>query len=182
MKITFVTSNEHKAREAAGILSGLAEVEHIWLECPEIRDDSVAVVALGKAAYAWQHLKRPVICDDTGLFITALNGFPGSCAAYVHKTIGNTGILKLLSGCTDRSAWFETGIAYHDGECSMIFTGRIDGTIVEPQGDGGFGYDPIFAIDGRTLAQMAPDEKNLVSHRARGLHDLRAWLGEKKFG
>ena len=48
MKITFVTSNEHKAREASGILAGLAEVDHVPLECPEIRDDSVAVVAEGK--------------------------------------------------------------------------------------------------------------------------------------
>ena len=176
MKITFVTSNEHKVKEAAGIMNGLADVEHISLECPEIRDESVAVVARGKAEYAYRTLGCPVICDDTGFFVSALNGFPGSCAAYVQKTIGNDGILKLLSDKTDRSAWFETGIAYADSGGVQVFVGRIDGMIVEPKGTGGFGYDPIFAVKGKTMAEMTADEKNRVSHRSIGLHALREWF------
>jgi XTP/dITP diphosphohydrolase len=178
VRVTFVTSNVHKAREAAGILSGLADVTHIDLECPEIRNESVAVVAQGKAEYAYATLKCPVICDDTGFFVSALNGFPGSCAAYVQKTIGNQGILRLLEGKADRSAWFETGIAYADSEGVRVFVGRIDGIIVDPKGAGGFGYDPIFAVDGRTLAEMSAEEKNRVSHRSRGLLALRTWLYE----
>jgi XTP/dITP diphosphohydrolase len=134
------------------------------------------VVAERKAAYAHAALKRPVICDDTGFFVSALNGFPGSCAAYVQKTIGNQGILRLLDRKTDRSAWFETGIAYADQNGVRVFTGRIDGVVVDPRGEGGFGYDPIFAINGRTLAEMSADEKNRVSHRSRGLIALREWL------
>lgn len=176
MKITFVTSNVHKAREAAGILAGLAEVEHVSLECPEIRDDSVTVVAEGKAAFAYSRLKSPVICDDTGLFIQALHGFPGSCAAYVQKTIGNAGILKLLSDVTDRKAWFETGIAYADATGIRVFSGRIEGTIVEPRGKGGFGYDPIFSVGERTLAEMSAQEKDRISHRSLGIMALREWL------
>ncbi len=181
MKITFVTSNKHKASEAAGILRGLAEVEHISLECPEIRDESVASVARGKAAFAYATLGRPVITDDTGFFVHALNGFPGSCAAYVQKTIGNAGILTLLADSDDRSAWFETGIAYADSHGVQVFVGRIDGIVVEPRGVGGFGYDPIFEIEGKTLAEMDPDEKNLVSHRSRGLLALREWLLHQKY-
>jgi XTP/dITP diphosphohydrolase len=176
MKVTFVTSNEHKAKEAAGILKGLVDVEHVSLECPEVRDESVAVVARGKAEYAYATLGRPVICDDTGFFVSALNGFPGSCAAYVQKTIGNDGILKLLSESSDRSAWFETGIAYADAFGIQVFLGRIDGTVVEPRGGGGFGYDPIFAINGKTLAEMSAEEKNRVSHRSIGFHALREWF------
>lgn len=176
MNITFVTSNIHKAEEAAGILQGLATVEHISLECPEIRDESVAVVAKGKAEYAYAKLGCPVICDDTGFFVRALNGFPGSCAAYVQKTIGNAGILQLLADKHDRSAWFETGIAYADADGVQVFVGRIDGMIVEPKGMGGFGYDPIFAVNGITLAEMSADEKNQVSHRSIGFHALRRWL------
>lgn len=178
MKITFVTSNEHKAREAAGILAGLADVEHVALECPEVRDESVAVVARGKAAHAYARLGRPVICDDTGFFVSALNGFPGSCAAYVQKTIGNEGILTLLSGAKDRSAWFETGIAYADADGIRVFVGRIDGTVVNPKGEKGFGYDPIFSVGDKTLAEMSDDEKNQVSHRSRGLRALREWLSD----
>lgn len=176
MKITFVTSNVHKAREAADIFSGIAEVEHVELECPEVRNESVAEVAKGKAAYAYSILGRPVITDDTGLFVSALNGFPGSCAAYVQKTIGNEGILHLLSDKTDRSAWFETGIAYADAEGISVFVGRIDGTIVSPRGSQGFGYDPIFSVAGKTLAEMNAEEKNAISHRSRGLLALREWL------
>lgn len=178
MRITFVTSNQHKAREAAGILSGLAEVEHISLECPEVRDESVAVVAKGKAEYAWERLARPVICDDTGFFVSGLNGFPGSCAAYVQKTIGNQGILTLLSGCRDHRAWFETAIAYADEGGVQVFTGRIDGFVVEPRGGGGFGYDPIFAVGDTTLAEMNEEEKNRISHRSIGLRALRDWLAD----
>ncbi|MDD1730435.1 MAG: RdgB/HAM1 family non-canonical purine NTP pyrophosphatase [Methanospirillum sp.] len=176
MKITFVTSNHHKAYEAAGILEGLAEVEHVPLECPEIRHESVAEVAKGKAAFAYAALGRPVITDDTGFFVTALNGFPGSCAAYVQKTIGNSGILQLLSDKPDRSAWFETGIAYADADGVSVFVGRIEGTVVSPKGTMGFGYDPIFAVEGKTLAEMSAEEKNAVSHRGRGLRALREWI------
>ncbi len=180
MKITFVTSNEHKAREAAGILAGLAEIEHVSMEIPELRYESVAEIAAGKAAYAYSVLHRPVITDDTGLFIKALNGFPGTCAAYVQKTIGNGGILALLAGHANRSASFETGIAYHDGENQKTFTGSIKGTIVLPRGCGGFGYDPIFEVDGKTLAEMTSEEKNQISHRAIGLHALRRWLADER--
>jgi len=180
VRITFVTSNEHKAREAAGILAGLAEIEHIPLEIPELRYESVAEIAAEKAAYAYSVLQRPVITDDTGLFVHALNGFPGTCAAYVQKTIGNNGILTLMAGYANRSATFETGIAYHDGSCQKSFTGAIKGTIVLPRGCSGFGYDPLFEVDGKTLAEMTGEEKNRISHRAIGLHALRRWLAEEK--
>ena len=181
MKVTFVTSNEHKAREAAGILAGLAEIEVFSMNIPEIRADDVAEIAAAKAAYTYAILQRPVITDDTGLFIQALNGFPGACAAYVQKTIGNNGILTLMAGYASRTAWFETGIAYHDRNCQKTFTGKIQGKIVVPRGCSGFGYDPIFEVDGKTLAEMTEKEKNQISHRAIGLHALREWLSEHSY-
>lgn len=179
MKITFVTGNEHKAQEAAEIFADLVEIEHVSLEIPELRHESVSEVAAGKAAYAYSVLQRPVIADDTGLFIQALNGFPGTCAAYVQKTIGNNGILNLMAGYANRSASFKTGIAYHDANCQKSFTGSIQGTIVLPRGCNGFGYDPVFEMDGKTLAEMTGEEKNKISHRAIGLHALRIWLADE---
>ena len=176
MKITFVTSNIHKAEEAAGILHDICIVEHVNLEIPELRSDNISEIALAKAAYAYSLLKRPVVTDDTGFFISALNGFPGPCSAYVQKTIGNSGILNLLAGHSNRHAWFETGIAYYDDIFQKVFTGRIDGKVVLPQGCNGFGYDPIFEIQGKTLAEMDQDEKNRLSHRAAGLQALGNWL------
>jgi len=179
MKITFVTSNEHKAREASGILEGLAEVEHVPMEIPEIRADSVLEIAAAKAAYAFSELKKPVITDDTGFFIPALRGFPGTCAAYVQETIGNNGILTLMAGYANKSAWFETGIGYHDQTRQKTFSGKIHGKIVIPRGCEGFGYDPIFEVNGKTLAEMTAEEKNRISHRSLGLHALRSWLAEE---
>ncbi len=179
LKITFVTGNKHKAFEAAGILNGLATVEHISMECPEIRSLSVEEVAKGKALYAFSMLKRPVIADDTGFFIPTLNCFPGACAAFVQDTIGNEGILCLMANKTDRSAYFETGIAYADESGVYVFSGRINGSIVNPKGNNGFGYDPIFSVNGKTLAEMNAEEKNAISHRSIAIRAFRAWLVDK---
>ncbi|MDH7509798.1 MAG: RdgB/HAM1 family non-canonical purine NTP pyrophosphatase [Methanolinea sp.] len=176
MKITVVTNNPHKAREIGLFFEGVAEVTHVALECPEVRDDSVRTIAEKKAEYAYHVLGRPLICDDTGFYIHALRGFPGPYAAFVQETIGNEGILRLMEGVSDRKAFFETAVAYADGEQIRVFSGRIQGRVVAPRGTGGFGYDPIFEWRGRTLAEMSPEEKNRVSHRARALRRLRDFL------
>lgn len=161
----------------ARYFSGIAQVRHVALEIPEFRDNDVGVIARAKAEYAWESLREPVMVDDTGFFIHALKGFPGPYAAYVLDTIGMEGILRLLEGVADRSAYFETAIGYADEEGTVrIFRGRVDGTIVSPRGNGGFGYDPIFEVDGRTLAELTTDEKGAISHRGRALAHLREYL------
>ena len=101
----------------------------------------------GKPGLPIGKLKTPLIVDDTGFSIDALNGFPGPYAAYVLNTIGNTGILKLMEGVTDRRARFTTAIAYADEQGIQVFTGTIEGRITtSPRGSGGFGYDPIFEV------------------------------------
>lgn len=133
-------------------------------------------IAREKARYAYERLCRPLIVDDTGFCIAALSGFPGPYAAYVLDTIGLAGILRLMEGKQDRSACFETAIAFADADGIEVFRGRIDGRIVEPRGDGGFGYDPIFEVGDRTLAEMPLAEKSAISHRGRALAAFREWL------
>ena len=178
MTLAVVTGNPHKAREVAAFFQGMREVEHVPLDCPELKHDDVGEIARGKAAWAFGQLLRPLIVDDTGFSIHALGGFPGPYAAYVLTTLGNGGILKLLEGVPDRAAFFETAIAHADGEGTIrVFRGRIDGTITtSPRGTGGFGYDPIFEVDGLTLAELTLEEKSRISHRARALQALRTWL------
>ncbi|WAI00324.1 RdgB/HAM1 family non-canonical purine NTP pyrophosphatase [Methanogenium organophilum] len=177
MKFTVVTSNENKAREVAAFFTGVAEVAHTFLEIPEFRDNDVGVIAEEKARYAWDALHCPLIVDDTGFFVTALNGFPGPYAAYVLDTIGMEGILRLLEGADDRSAYFETAIAYADDSGIIrVFRGVVEGTIVSPRGEGGFGYDPIFSVDGRTFAERTLAEKASMSHRGRALAALRQFM------
>jgi XTP/dITP diphosphohydrolase len=176
VKITVVTSNPHKAAEVAAFFTGIAEIEHECLDIPEYRYEDIRVIAREKALYAYGMVGRPLIVDDTGFFIPALNGFPGACAAFVMKTLGNEGILRLMEGKEDHTSWFETAIAYTDGKVTETFVGRISGQVVLPRGSEGFGYDPIFEWDGRTLAELSIGEKSRISHRGRALEDFREWF------
>jgi XTP/dITP diphosphohydrolase len=172
-----VTSNANKAVEVAAFFKGALEVTHVALEIPENRSDDVSEIAKGKAQYAYDRLKTPLIVDDTGLSIDALNGFPGPYAAYVLHTLGNTGIQKLIDGVKNRNAHFTTAIAYVDKSGVRVFTGTIHGNITtSPRGSNGFGYDPIVDIDGRTLAEMSLEEKSVISHRAKALVAFRDWF------
>jgi len=175
-----VTSNAHKAAEIAAFFCGTLEVTHIALDIPEYRSDDVRDIAKGKAEYAYKKLVTPVIVDDTGFSIDALNGFPGPYAAYVLHSIGNEGILKLMDGVGNREAHFTTAIAFADEKGCRVFPGTIHGKITKsPRGTEGFGYDPIFEWEGRTLAELSLEEKSKVSHRARALTFFRDWFSKE---
>ena len=172
-----VTSNAGKAAEVEAFFGGLLEVDHIILDVPEHRSSDVAEIAREKARYAFGQLNTPLIVDDTGFFIDALDGFPGPYAAYVLNTIGNAGILKLMEGISARNARFTTGIAYADNRGIQVFTGTLEGSItLRPRGNNGFGYDPIFETGKKTLAEISMEEKSRVSHRARALSSFHDWF------
>jgi XTP/dITP diphosphohydrolase len=176
VKLAVVTSNSHKAREVAAFFQGELEVEHVNLECPEFRHSDVGEIAKGKAQFAFDQLNRPLIVDDTAFSVKALRGFPGPYAAYVLDTIGYQGILRLLEGVEERRASFETAIAYADEADIRIFRGLIEGVITRsPRGREGFGYDPIFEVNGKTLAELGLEEKSRISHRARALSAFGEW-------
>lgn len=180
MKLTMVTSNANKATEVAAFFKGALEVTHVSLEIPEHRSENVGEIAKGKAQYAFERLRTPLIVDDTGFSIDSLNGFPGPYAAYVLHSLGNAGILKLMDGVKNRHAHFTTAIAFADENGVRVFTGTIYGNITtSPQGSNGFGYDPIVDIDGRTLAEMSLEEKSIISHRAKALVAFRDWFCKK---
>lgn len=172
-----VTSNAGKAAEVAAFFGGSLEVSHVELEVPEHRSNDIAEIAREKARYAYRQLNIPLIVDDTGFFINALHGFPGPYAAYVLNSIGNAGILKLMEGISDRNARFTTGIAFAD-ECGIeVFTGMLEGEITLcPRGNNGFGFDPIFLLGKKTLAEISIEEKSRISHRARALSSFRDWF------
>ncbi|WP_321505352.1 RdgB/HAM1 family non-canonical purine NTP pyrophosphatase [uncultured Methanoregula sp.] len=172
-----VTGNANKAREVAAFFGGLVEVTHVTLDLPEHRSGDVGEIAAGKARFAFGQLNTPLIVDDTGFSIRALNGFPGPYAAYVQQSIGNPGILKLMEGRTDRAARFTTAIAYADAKGVRVFPGILDGQISQsPRGEGGFGYDPIFEIGNITLAEIPLEEKSRISHRALALAAFHNWF------
>ncbi|MCS6768331.1 MAG: XTP/dITP diphosphatase [Candidatus Nitrosocaldus sp.] len=178
-RVSFVTSNEHKFREVKAILEGYGiYVDHSPLDIVEIQASSIEEIAVAKVRSAYERLRRGVIVEDDALSIHALKGFPGPYSSYVFRTIGNEGILRLMYGIEERSAYFISVVAY----CSDIvepvtFTGRVDGTIAYTMRGDGWGYDPIFIPKGssRTYAEMR-DDKSRVSHRRLALDGFAKWF------
>ncbi len=181
-KIIFVTGNPHKVREAEEILSPLdVTVEQNDCGYPELQEDELAAIAAFGAEWAANKLGREVMVDDSGLFIEALEGFPGPYSAYVFDTLGNKGILKLMEDETNRRAVFRCVIGYcRPSEKALLFSGEVEGVIAnEMKGSAGFGYDPIFEVNGVTFGEMGDEEKNRLSHRYRALVKFAHWLKEK---
>jgi XTP/dITP diphosphohydrolase len=174
-----VTQNRHKIVElkplfqSRGVRFATTSIEKM-----EIRSERVEEIAIAAARHAFITLKRPVIVDDTGLYISALGGFPGAYAAFVLRSIGNDGILRLLKDKTDRTAVFRTAVGYCDEDHLESFAGEMKGSIAEnPVGEGGFGYDPVFVPEGfqKTYAQLALEEKISISHRTRAFAAFLDW-------
>ena len=180
-QVTFASTNRNKYLEEQAILAPFGiRVDFAKIDLVELQSDSLEQIAKDKARSAFDSLKKPVIVEDDGLFIAALKGFPGQYTSFVFQTIGNAGILKLLSGSTDRLAFFRSIIAYTDGKKVSISEGLVKGKISEIAFEGGWGYDPIFIPDGSqlTFAQLK-QEKNNYSHRRKGLEKFARWLLEQ---
>ncbi|HEC95047.1 MAG TPA: XTP/dITP diphosphatase, partial [Thermoplasmatales archaeon] len=154
---------------------------------PEIQADTLEEVAFFAVKYLETRFSSPFFLEDAGLFIDALNGFPGVYSAYVFRSIGCEGILKLLEGIDERTAFFKSVIAYKEpGDKPLFFQGVCRGTIAyEKRGNHGFGYDPIFIPEGsiETFGEMEVEVKNSYSHRGRSLQQfikhIENVIGEK---
>jgi XTP/dITP diphosphohydrolase len=197
MTIRFVTGNEGKVREAREYLD--EPVEQVEYDYTEIQADDLQDVAAHGAREAFVALggEAPVLVGDAGLFVEAFDGFPGPYSAYVEDTVGVERVWRMTKPEDDRRASFRTVLAYaeargergtatqaddpdSDGVRVETFAGRVDGEIVAPRGEGGFGFDPIFEHDGKTLAEMGTAEKNAISHRGRALEGFAAWLADRR--
>lgn len=186
-KLVFATSNTHKLTELRSILSdfeilGLKDIE-IHEDIPET-GDTLEQNALIKAQYLYDRINEISLSEDTGLEVTALNGTPGvHTARYAgedrdpHENMDK--LLSELATKEDRSARFRTVIAWVDGRETLYFEGVVMGTIaITKSGNEGFGYDPVFIPEGydSTFADLDSSIKNSISHRARAVAKLVAYL------
>lgn len=177
------TKNPHKADEIRAILQRvLPEVSVIaGLDWPDVDEtgDTLEGNALLKARAVAADTGLPALADDTGLEVDALGGLPGvrsSRFAGEEATYADNRaeLLRRLIGVADRRARFRTVVALVEpGGGETVAAGTVEGTITQRErGEGGFGYDALFEVDGRTLAEMSEEDKNEVSHRAAALAAL----------
>lgn len=178
-RIVFATNNAHKLEELRAIAGDRLEILSLAdIGChddiPE-NEPTIEGNAIAKARWVRDRYGYDCFADDTGLMVDALGGEPGvHSARYAgpgHDSQANVDLLlSRLAGIADRNAHFTTVIALTEGDEVKVFEGRVDGEILtERDGDGGFGYDPVFRPDGYTesFASMTPEEKNAISHRGR---------------
>ncbi|MFO7669132.1 MAG: RdgB/HAM1 family non-canonical purine NTP pyrophosphatase [Bacteroidales bacterium] len=194
-EIVFATNNPHKLGEISEMLSGrfkLLGLKELGMN-EDIPEDhhTLKENASQKAWYIYRKTGRNCFADDTGLEVDSLGGAPGVYSAR-YSRIGTTifpdlspaegNIKKLLlemKGVKNRSARFRTVIALIVDGIEHQFEGICEGVITEiPSGSKGFGYDPLFRPDGYTksFAEMDPEEKNSISHRAKAVLALVQFL------
>lgn len=189
MNIIFATGNKHKLQEAQQILgpeftlrtsaeSGITE------DIPET-SDTLKGNAIQKAMYIWDRLHTNCFADDTGLEIDALNGAPGVYSARYagEKCSFQDNIVKVLKELegvpAPRTARFRCVVALVVNGQITTFDGIVEGEItLEPRGNEGFGYDPIFKPQGydRCFSELSADEKNSISHRGMAMKLLSEHL------
>jgi len=169
---TLVTTRREKAEEARRL--GFF-VEQAALDLPEPQALDPAEVVEAKARAAFGRLSRPVLVEDSGLSIASWNGFPGALVKWLEQGAGLEGIARMLDAFPDRSATAVCAVASFDGEELVAARGEVAGAIApRPRGSGGFGWDRLFVPSGdsRTFAEMAPEEKDALSHRRRAWEAL----------
>jgi XTP/dITP diphosphohydrolase len=170
----FVTSNVNKVKEFEKILG--IKLENKSLELDEIQSTDVSEVTLHKVKQAYELLKKPVIVEDTGLYIDDINGFPGALIKFYMRDVGCAGICAYHQLSQARA---ETVIGYHNGETVQLFKGCIKGKIsTRPIGSNGFGWDCIFIPEKqhKTFAEMTDIEKNKHSMRCIALNKFKSGL------
>ncbi len=181
--INFATSNKNKVREFRQILEPQIKVIHTEMSYPELRSDNPEEIARHSAEMLANELKKAVVVEDSGLFIKALNGFPGTCSAYIHKRIGLQGILRLMEGVKGRDCVYRSAVAYCEpGKNPVSFLGEEKGSVAESvRGTFGFGHDPIFIPEGsdKTYGEMQNAEE-IKKFRRRAAEKLKGHLLKEK--
>lgn len=188
-KLVMATNNKNKLREVREILSPL-EIEVIsQTEAgadvnPDENGSTFSENAYIKAKSVYDIVKLPVIADDSGLCVDALNGRPGIYSArYAPEGEECEKILDEMKNITqsERSAKFACSIAFIDQNGKTEFvSGECHGSIgYEKRGSNGFGYDPIFMYGDKSFAEISSEEKNKISHRAKALQNLYILLNER---
>jgi XTP/dITP diphosphohydrolase len=192
-RLIIATRNAHKTAEIRAMVGDLFEVVDatVFPAFPEIEETGTTFLenARLKAEGISRCVEGWVLSDDSGLEVDALGGAPGVWSSSYggeegNHALNNTRLLAEMAGKSERSARFRcTMVLAQDGVEQVSFSGVVEGRLVDSlHGTGGFGYDPLFIPDGyeRTFAELGDELKNTLSHRARALVQVIAYLGNQR--
>lgn len=190
-KLLVATGNSHKTKEISAILAADYEVSDLksHQEIPAVEETGTTFLenATLKAVAISKRVSGLVLSDDSGLEVDALNGEPGVYSSRYAGEDGNDAannakLIGELEGEHSRSGRFRcVMVIAKDGEVLMHCEGAVEGRIIDSfQGEGGFGYDPLFIPEGheQTFAQLGETLKNTMSHRARAMEAVKSWLAK----
>ena len=190
MQILLASNNKNKHKELSKIFqeSGSKYTLIVNKDIPDVIEDKNTIEenAKKKAEECYEIFKSPIISDDSGLFVDALDGLPGVHSkryAGLNSTDveNNQKLISELKTADNLSAFFKTVLCYFDGLNFLTSEGALKGNIIlDPRGKNGFGYDPIFDVNGKTLAEMTLEEKSNISHRKIAAVKLVEMLNEHK--
>lgn len=192
-KLVIASNNQGKLREINTLLAPLAVevLPQSAFKIPEVDEPYHTFVenALTKARHASEHAGMPALADDSGICVNALNGDPGVKSARFagepkSDQRNNQKLVDILKDQDDRSAYYYCIIVllkHADDPQPVIVDGAWHGEIIlQPKGEGGFGYDPYFFLPelGTTAAQLPAEQKNRISHRGKALAKLAEYIAQ----
>jgi XTP/dITP diphosphohydrolase len=191
--IYIATKNEHKVAEIKPILKDLDVILKSisgYENIPDAVEDASTFEAnaILKANHYFKYLNEPVIADDSGLVVPALNGEPGIYSARYageksNYVLNNQKLLQKMENLRgdDRYAYFVCSVAFKDDDTVLVAEGKCEGKIIfEEKGKAGFGYDPIFEYPElkQTFAEIKPELKNKISHRYLAFNEISKILNQ----
>lgn len=177
-----VTGNRGKLAEARRLFAAAGDettLEAVEIDLPEIQSLDLHEILRAKAAEAWRRLARPLVVEETGLYLPALAGFPGPLVKWMLEAVGAEGIARTARVLGDDRVEARCALLLLDGEREWLAEGATFGRLVLPaRGPHGFGWDPVFLPDGesRTYGELPGPEKDRLGHRGRAWRALREQL------
>lgn len=179
MKLRFLSGNPHKIQEVKLIFDQFnVDVAAVDYKIEEIQTENVENLVKDKCIKAFQKIGRPLFVEHTGLYISALNGFPAGLTQIFWDTLKADRVSELFGKMPDTSVIAKTRIGYCDGRKILQFEGSIEGNIAPtPEGNRDFQWDCVFIPKGyeKTFAQLG-DKKNEISMRRKALEELGKYL------
>jgi non-canonical purine NTP pyrophosphatase (RdgB/HAM1 family) len=173
-----VSGNRGKIAEARRVAG--PDLEAVELDLPEVQSLDLLEVLAAKGEEAWRRLGRPLVVEEAGLELAAMNGFPGPLVKWMLEAVGAPGLARTAAALGNARATARCALLYRDASRTLIAEGLTEGSLVlPPRGGNGFGWDPVFLPDGepRTFGELTGPDKDAVSHRGRAWRALLAKLG-----